>query len=301
MKPTWIECSIVIKESVIVLCLVLNGLFMQGQANAQVLADSVADWQAAEANDTNDGIVSQGEFNWEYGYISTYTGGGGEFYGWHQNPFFWESSRGIIIYWPIGQDPPNIAWGEGGDSTGCRPPMSWIDGGYPWAGSDTDKWASVRRWTSDYTGRVKITGQIGRYFDTSVITGWDIDFSVALNADFPGTPAIYTKQIAWDDTTVYSFVIDNVMINAGDTINFIINAASWNANNSHMKMTATISCLDGDLNCDDNVDMLDYSLFTSKWPQTDCVAGDWCGGADFDHSGEVNYLDLAVFVLHWLE
>ena len=152
-------------------------------AEGVILADSVADWQAAKAND---GVVSQGEFNWEYGYISTFTGAGGVFYGWHQNFFYWESLSGINIYWPKGQISPDIAWGEGGDTTGCRPPMSWMDGGYPWAGSDTDKWASVRRWTSNYTGMVRISGQIGRYFDTSIVTGWDIDFSVALNADMPG-------------------------------------------------------------------------------------------------------------------
>jgi len=225
------------RDTVIVLCLVTSGLLMQGQANAQVFADSVADWQAAVADD---GIVSQGEFNWEYGYISNFTGAGGVFFGWHQNSFYWESSSGIEIFWPAEVAPPDIAWGEGGDATGCRPPMSWMDGGYPWAGSDTDKWAAVRRWTSDYTGLIKISGNIGRYFDTSVVIGWDIDFSVAINADMPGTPIIYTKHITWNDTTYYSYLIDKIPIEAGDTVNFILNADSWNANNSYMKMTATI-------------------------------------------------------------
>ena len=78
---------------------------------------------------------------------------------------------------------PDTAWEEGGNTTGCRPPMSWMDGGYPRDGSETDKLASVRRWTSNYTGIVKISGQIGRYFGTSIIMGWDIDFLVAFNAD----------------------------------------------------------------------------------------------------------------------
>ncbi|HUS72723.1 MAG TPA: hypothetical protein VMY06_06605 [Sedimentisphaerales bacterium] len=286
------------RETIIVICFVISGLLMQGEANAQVFADSVADWQAAEAND---GIVSQGEYNWEYGYISNFTGAGGIYFGWHQNFFYWEISSGIGIFWPAGEVPPDIVWGEGGDTTGCKPPMSWMDGGYAWAGSDTDKWAAVRRWTSDYTGLIKISGKIGRYFDTSVVMGWDIDFSVAINADTLSAPVIYTKHITWNDTTQYTYLIDKIPIETGDTVSFIINATSWNANNSYMKMTATISCPAGDLNCDDNVNMLDYSLFTSKWLQTGCVAGDWCGGADFDHSSEVNYVDLAVFVLHWLE
>jgi len=290
------------RDTVIVLCLVTSCLLMTDKTNAGVLADSVADWQAAVADD---GVVSQGEFNWEYGYISSYTGAGGAFYGWHQNFFYWESSSGINIFWPAGEVPPDIAWGEGGDTTGCRPPMSWIDGGYPWAGSDTDKWAAVRRWTSNYTGLIKISGNIGRYFDTSVVTGWDIDFSVAINANMPGAPVIYTKHITWDDTAYYTYLIDKVPIEAGDTVTFIINAASWNANNSYMKMTATIATTSpepiGDLNLDHYVNMTDFSLFASQWSQTDCIAKNWCGGADFDHSNYVNMADLAVFVSHWLE
>lgn len=208
------------------------------EGSVQVLADSAADWQAAVADD---GVVSQGEFNWEYGYISNFTGGGGAFFGWHQNSFYWDISSGIDILWPDGEVTPNIVWGEGGDSTGCRPPMSWIDGGYAWAGGDTDKWAAVRRWTSDYTGPIMISGNIGRYFDTSVVMGWDVDFSVAINADTLTSPVIYTRQIAWDDTTQYTYFIDGVQIEAGDTISFIINGASWNANNTYMKMTTTIA------------------------------------------------------------
>jgi len=290
------------RGSVIVLCLVLSGLLMQGQANAQVFADSVADWQAAVADD---GIVSQGEFNWEYGYISSFTGGGGVFYGWHRNSFYWESSSGIGIFWPVGQTPPDIVWGEGGDATGCRPPMSWADGGYPWAGSDTDKWAAVRRWTSNYTGMVAIHGTVGRYFDPDVVSGWDIVFTVAVNADELIDPVIYTKYLSWNDNTQYSYFIENVSISAGDTVNFILNAASWNANKSYMRMTATITEMPlepiGDLNLNGCVNMLDFSLFALQWLQTGCTAHDWCGGSDFDHSGEVGLSDVAVFTRHWLE
>ncbi|MHC4616856.1 MAG: hypothetical protein ACYTEQ_03790 [Planctomycetota bacterium] len=217
---------------------VVPAQFGADAAGVQVLADSVADWQDSVADD---GLVSQAELGWEYGYISTFTGGGGVFYGWHQSPFYWESSTGIDISWPADGPPPDIVWGWGGDTTGCRPPMSWVDGAYPWAGGDTNKWAAVRRWTSDYTGLVKISGSIGRYFDTSVVIGWDVDFSVAINADMPGTPVIYTQHIAWNDTTLHPYLIDNVPIEAGDTIAFIINATSSNANNSYVKMTSTIA------------------------------------------------------------
>jgi hypothetical protein len=47
--------------------------------------------------------------------------------------------------------------------------------------------------------------------------------------------------------------------------------------------------------------MLDFSLIASQWFQADCDVNNLCGGADLDHSGEVNLSDIAVFTRHWLE
>jgi hypothetical protein len=209
-------------------------------------------------------LISQGEFGWEYGFISTFTGGGGIYYGWHRNSYYWEEANGVNIYWPVGQIPPDIVWGEGGDSTGCRPPMSWVDGGYPWAGSDTDKWAAVRRWTSNYTGLVDIFGTVGRYFDPNVIGGWDVIFSVAINANEPCAPVVYSKYLPWNDNTQYDYFVQSLPISSGDTVNFILDAAFGNASKSYMRMTATIAQtpeLVGDLNHDRYVNLLDFSLF----------------------------------------
>jgi len=269
---------------------------------AAVLADSVADWQSAAAND---GVVDQNEFGWQYGYISNFLGNEGIFFGWHQSPFYWEASSGINIFWPPGQAPPDIVWGQGGDSTGCRPAMVWVDGGYPWSGNATDRWAAVRRWTSHYTGKVQISGEIGRYFDRSIVTGWDVEFQVAVNANMLGAPPVYRKTIAWDDTARYSYFIDKVPVKAGDTVNFLIIPLDWNAANSQMKMTAMIVETSGeplgDLDTDNAVVLRDFSLLAAHWSRADCSAPGWCGGADFDHDGRVGAADLALFTAHWLE
>lgn len=201
------------------------------------LADSVLDWELSRL----DGSVAQGEFGWEYGYISNYAGAGGVFYGWHLNPFYWQQPTDITIYWPKGYPPPDEAWGIGGDSTGCRPPMSWKDGAYPWAQAENDQWAAARRWQSTHTGFVSIEGAVGRYFDS--LLGWDVVFAVALNADDLADPVLYSLEIPWNDHTRHEYSVSGVPVTEGDYIVMYVNAAGASAANSYMHVSATISAV----------------------------------------------------------
>ena len=57
----------------------------------------------------------------------------------------------------------------------------------------------------------------------------------------------------------------------------------------------------GDLNGDCKVDMLDFAQFANWWLRTDCVSGNsFCNGADFQPDGDVDMIDLALFVQNWL-
>ncbi len=56
----------------------------------------------------------------------------------------------------------------------------------------------------------------------------------------------------------------------------------------------------GDLNNDQNVNFVDYAIFSSFWMNQDCAEPGWCEGADFDKDGQVNIFDLGVFESHWL-
>ena len=183
--------------------------------------------------------------------------------------------------------------------------MVWADGAHPRADNETDKWAAVKRWTSSHTGRIKVSGQIGRYFDTTILTGRNVEFSIAINANMPGDPTVYTKVIPADDSTVHSYFVDKIPVNAGDTVDFIIGALEDSAADSYMTMTAIVaetpdSAL-GDLNIDDTVNSADLSTFARQWCRIDCMSADWCAGADFDHNHSVNAADFALFALHWLE
>jgi hypothetical protein len=56
----------------------------------------------------------------------------------------------------------------------------------------------------------------------------------------------------------------------------------------------------GDFNADDRVDFVDYAKLSSFWSAT-CSSPLWCGGADMNKSGKVDWADFEEFAQHWLE
>ena len=58
---------------------------------------------------------------------------------------------------------------------------------------------------------------------------------------------------------------------------------------------------DSDINNDSKVNLEDLAVLATWWDDDGgCVAPGWCGGADFDMSGTVDFFDLAYFVENWL-
>lgn len=57
----------------------------------------------------------------------------------------------------------------------------------------------------------------------------------------------------------------------------------------------------GDLNLDDSVDYVDLGILVDSWLASGCTGSCWCGRADLDQSGEVNFADFALVAAHWLE
>ena len=56
----------------------------------------------------------------------------------------------------------------------------------------------------------------------------------------------------------------------------------------------------GDFEPDEDVDLVDLATFIARWPDSPCSGGDWCGGADFNRSGEVDLKDFSIIGNHWL-
>lgn len=60
------------------------------------------------------------------------------------------------------------------------------------------------------------------------------------------------------------------------------------------------AAIPGDLDIEDDVDFVDYSRFAQQWAETDCNEPDWCGRADIDQSGYVDYYDVDILAENWL-
>ena len=57
-----------------------------------------------------------------------------------------------------------------------------------------------------------------------------------------------------------------------------------------------------DFNNDTKVDFSDFAILASHWRATDCnSSNDWCGKADLDIDGNINFDDLMLFCEYWLE
>ena len=56
----------------------------------------------------------------------------------------------------------------------------------------------------------------------------------------------------------------------------------------------------GDFEPDEDVDPADLAVFAGQWLNSPCSGSDWCGGADFNTSGEVDLEDFAIISAHWL-
>ena len=49
------------------------------------------------------------------------------------------------------------------------------------------------------------------------------------------------------------------------------------------------------------VNFYHFAIFAEHWLQVDCNAGnDWCGGADLDYLGDVDFNDVDLFLDQWL-
>jgi len=47
-------------------------------------------------------------------------------------------------------------------------------------------------------------------------------------------------------------------------------------------------------------DFVDFPDFASQWRSGGCAEPTWCGGADFDHDGQVDFVDMILFAGSWL-
>jgi hypothetical protein len=51
---------------------------------------------------------------------------------------------------------------------------------------------------------------------------------------------------------------------------------------------------------DCTADFYDFAIIASTWPESGCEYPGWCGGADLNVSGKVDFIDLALLAERWL-
>ena len=152
-------------------------------------------------------------------------------------------------------------------------------------------------------------------------------FTNASFASFGGAPVgyAYSDGQFWDDTyyrmaagAVSAEVTLYYQSTSKEYIEFLrdentTNAAGqdlydlWNENGKCppevMQQTQLdLEAVDGDLDGDFDVDLVDVDLFGFQWLATGCgELNAWCQGADLDGSTSVNFLDYAVLSEHYLK
>ncbi|MGA2915507.1 MAG: DNRLRE domain-containing protein [Sedimentisphaerales bacterium] len=64
--------------------------------------------------------------------------------------------------------------------------------------------------------------------------------------------------------------------------------------------TLTIESWEGDFEPDGDVDWIDLAKFVSHWLDN-CMSPGWCEGTDIDHTGTVDFVDFSVLADNWLK
>jgi len=185
------------------LVLVLAAWAMINTASAAVIADSQTGFSGV-----------QGTNGWTYGYLGS------------------DGSQGLYSSYDAADT--MYGFGSAGTWYGDAGERVVKEGQHP-GYNGTYTYAAVRRWTSDVSGLVRISGQLAKLDNGSGNAGSDgVVGSVYVN-----TTSKYTKTLASSDTTgvKYSFY---AQVNVGDTINFLLDPRA-NHYCDATKFTATIA------------------------------------------------------------
>ena len=122
-------------------------------------------------------------------------------------------------------------------------------------------------------------------------------------ADYDYEPTNGTLNFADGETseTFSVTILDDDLIENDESISQLLSNPTGGASLGSQN-TAILTIIDNepDLNNDGTVDSWDYSGFAEHWMNS-CTEPDWCEGADFDSSSEVDFNDLATICEYWLD
>ncbi|HUT30769.1 MAG TPA: DNRLRE domain-containing protein [Sedimentisphaerales bacterium] len=170
----------------------------------------------------------------------------------------------------------------------------WYEGGHPHGlNHDTDQYVSaehwaVRRWVSEVTGPIRITGNLAKIDETC--GDGVIGYIIIDGQEF------WSHDVAYNDTVGVNYSID-VDLNVGSLVDFAIapDGTDWCDGS---RFTALITWNLPDIDGDGDVDWHDVGMLVDWWI-TRCRMGEWCEGRDINRSGEVDLLDFAILAGAW--
>ncbi len=67
-----------------------------------------------------------------------------------------------------------------------------------------------------------------------------------------------------------------------------------------IELNTISTCLRGDFNGDNNIDIDDFAIFLSHWLETGCTEPNFCDGTDLNRDGIVDTNDFTIFADNWL-
>jgi hypothetical protein len=163
-------------------------------------------------------------------------------------------------------------------------------------------------WLVDFQGRVLSIGIAG----SGIILSNDADWSHSYSSPFVSydtTGGFHTYRFVVQ-SNIGQLMIDGVPIVSlavgatnQDTPNlFFFGDATYHAA-SDTEMTYLrygLTTEPGDVNGDNEINMVDMSILAQYWLMTGCGCPACCGGADLNHSGSVDLKDFAILANGWL-
>jgi hypothetical protein len=138
--------------------------------------------------------------------------------------------------------------------------------------------------TGQVSGSEYVGGLVGRNFGTIVGSFWDIQTSGQTTSS--GGTGENTAEMKTKST----------FTNAGWDL-----VSTWSICEVTNYPRLLWQIPTADFVCPDGVDFADYSFFAEHWMNTDCAGNNNCNGTDLDLSGTVDWNDLRILCLQWLE
>jgi len=127
------------------------------------------------------------------------------------------------------------------------------------------------------------------------------DFGWANSETFPLDALLHTKSIGWAESDLFSLDLLLSTTSVGRADSEVFSLELLRVHRGWADSPDFWICLmHGDFDVDCCVNLADLDMFVGHWLASGCSEPDWCGWADFQRSGSVDFVDFALLAENWL-